>query len=102
MRQPLEIARRQELVRQCPADDAADTGALEDEKATCSLHDGEKGVARGGLARPARKACRSGPQAVGMAVDGTGVARGFAQVRLLAYETCLFFEFVCAVTATWQ
>ena len=56
-------------------------------KQLARLRDGEKGLARGGmarggLARPARKAWRSGPQAVGMAVDGTGVARGFAQVRL--------------------
>jgi hypothetical protein len=56
-------------------------------KQLARLHDGEKGLARGGLARgglagPARKAWCSGPQAVGVGVDGTGVARGFAQVRL--------------------
>ena len=49
----------------------------------------------------ARKAWRSGPQAVGVLVDGTGVARGFAQVRLLVMRLFVF-QCVGAVTATWQ
>ena len=80
-------------------------------KQLARLHDSEQGLARGGLARgdpargglarPARKAWCSGPQAVGVAVDGTGVARGFAEVGAQVYENSLF-EFVCAVPATWQ
>ena len=49
-------------------------------------------MAQGGLARPARKAWRSGPQAVGVAIDGTGVARGFAEVG--AQETLSLGLFV--------
>ena len=80
-------------------------------KQLARLHDSEQGLARGGLARgdpargglarPARKAWCSGPQAVGVAVDGTGVARGFAEVGAQVCENSLF-EFVCAVPATWQ
>ena len=75
-------------------------------KQLARLHDGEQGLARGGLARgglarSARKAWRSGPQAVGMTFDGTGMARSLAEVGAQACEKSLF-EFVCAVPATWQ